>query len=235
MIRALLISNSGRPFLQEYLPEIADFLGPVRRLGYITAARLGDAESRYAAAADALRGIGVVAEHFQADAALPARIEAAEAVFVGGGNTYALLQRLRECGALVALNARVRRGMPYIGTSAGSNIAGFNILCTNDWNVVGATRFDAMGLVPWTLNPHYLETDLAMAPGSETRDDRIREYHAVNSNPVLGVEESTAIRIEQGSAKVVGRGRAKLFRRGQPPHWLAAGESLPLDLRAAAE
>jgi dipeptidase E len=74
-----------------------------------------------------------------------------------------------------------------------------------------------------------------MAPGSETRDDRIREYHAVNANPVLGVEESTAIRIEQGSAKVVGRGRAKLFRRGQPPHWLSAGESLPLDLRAAAE
>ncbi len=234
MIRALLISNSGRPFLQFCLPEITDFLGPVRRLGYITAARLGDAESRFAAAANALGTIGVTAEHFQADAELPARIKAAEAVFVGGGNTYVLLQQLRECGALAALVERARGGMPYIGTSAGSNIAGHNILCTNDWNVVGATRFDAMGLVPWTLNPHYLEADPAMAPGSETRDDRIREYHAVNTNPVLGVEESTAIRVERGNAMVVGSGRAKLFRRGQPVHWLASGDALPLDLSAAA-
>ncbi|WP_428248243.1 dipeptidase PepE [Ferrovibrio sp.] len=234
MIRALLISNSGRPFLRFCLPEIADFLGPVRRLGYITAARLGDAESRFAAAADALSTIGVVAEHFQADSDLPARIKTAEAVFVGGGNTYVLLQRLRECGALAVLTDRARGGMPYIGTSAGSNIAGHNILCTNDWNVIGATRFDAMGLVPWTLNPHYLEADPAMAPGSETRDDRIREYHAVNTNPVLGIEESTAIRVERGNATVVGSGRVKLFRRAQPVQWLASGEAVPLHLSAAA-
>ena len=76
--------------------------------------------------------------------------------------------------------------MPYIGASAGSNVAGPNILTTNDWNVVALDRFEALGLVPFNINPHYRETDPVMAPFSETRDDRIREYHVVNANPVSG-------------------------------------------------
>ncbi len=101
-----------------------------------------------------------------------------EALFMGGGNTYALLGRLEESGLLGAIRERVGAGMPYAGASAGSNVAGPNILTTNDWNVVALGRFDALGLAPFNINPHYKETDPAMAPFSETRDDRIREYHS---------------------------------------------------------
>jgi dipeptidase E len=117
--------------------------------------------------------------------------------------------------------------MPYIGSSAGSNVAGPTILTTNDWNVVALDRFEALGLVPFNINPHYLEADPIMAAGSETRDDRIREYHAVNANPVFGIEEQTMIRVEDGAATVVGRGRVKVFRRGAEPAWFSAGARLP--------
>src|SRR5581483_1942049 len=123
-----------------------------------------------------------------------------DAVFLGGGNTYALLQRLRRAELLEPIRRRVRAVMPYIGSSAGSNVAGPTILTTNDWNVVGLDTFEALGLVPFNVNPHYRETDPAMAPGSETRDERIAEYHMVWSNPAVGIEEETMVRVEDGMA-----------------------------------
>jgi len=152
----------------------------------------------------------------------------AEAAFVGGGNTYALLWRLRQSGLVEALRERVRAGLPYVSASAGSNVAGPNILTTNDWNVVGLTAFEALDLVAFNVNPHYLETDLAMAPGSETRDMRIAEYHAVRDNPVVGIEEGAMVRIEDGVAAVRGAARVKLFRRGQAPVWVPPGSRLPV-------
>jgi dipeptidase E len=150
-----------------------------------------------------------------------------EAVFVGGGNTYVLLKRLRQSGLLGTLRTAVEGGLSYAGASAGANVAGPNILTTNDWNVVGLTAFEALGLVPFNVNPHYLEADPAMAPGSETRDMRIAEYHTVRDNPVVGIEEGTMVRVEDGRAAVRGTGRAKLFRRGQAPVWVPAGALLP--------
>ena len=114
-----------------------------------------------------------------------------------------------------------------MGSSAGANVAGPTILTTNDWNVVALDRFEALGLVPFNINPHYLEVDPLRAAGSETRDDRIREYHAVNANPVFGIEEQTMIRVEDGAAIVDGRGRVRVFRRGVEPIWHARGERLP--------
>jgi hypothetical protein len=114
--------------------------------------------------------------------------------------------------------------MPYIGSSAGANIAGPRILTTNDWNVVALDAFDALGLVPFNINPHYLETDPTMAPGSETRDDRISEYHVVWDNAVVGIEEGTLVRVEDGAVTVQGRGRVKLFARGKTPRWFTDGE-----------
>ena len=100
----------------------------------------------------------------------PQRLHNIEAGF-GGGNTYALLARLRAARVLPVLCRRVRAGLLYVGTSVGSNICGPNILGTNGWNVVAARRFDPMGLAPRTINPHYLETDPAVAATSETRDE----------------------------------------------------------------
>lgn len=226
-MRALLISNSGRPFLAHCRDAIADFLGGARRVAFVTAASLGDEADYHARCREALTPAGLDVLHLRWNAEPLATLAQAQAVFVGGGNTYALLGRLRQAGLVTAIRERVVAGLPYLGSSAGSNVAGPRILTTNDWNVVGLGEFDGLGLVPFNVNPHYLETDPTMAPTSETRDERIREYHVVWPNPVAGIEEGTLVRVEDGVATVLGRGRVKWFERGRPPRWLAAGERLP--------
>jgi Peptidase E len=115
------------------------------------------------------------------------------------------------------IRERVIAGMPYLGASAGSNVAGPTILTTNDWNVVALDRFDALGLVSFNINPHYKETDPTMAPGSETRDDRIAEYHVVNANPVVGLEGGRA------RPRRAGSGDGARYRAGQDlPAWPGA-------------
>src|SRR6058998_3185180 len=97
------------------------------------------------------------------------------------------------------------------------DVAGPTILTTNDWNVVALERFDALSLVAFNINPHYKETDPAMAPYSETRDDRIREYHVVNGNPVAGLEEGAWLTVEDGVVMAHGTARIKIFQPGQEP------------------
>lgn len=227
-MKLLLVSNSGRPFLQHCGGTIREFLAKRRSLGYITAARLDNEEWRFEIAKEALASLGIEAFHFKLDNEFASSLARAEAVMVSGGNTYALLKRVRDAGALPVLAEAVRGGLPYIGTSAGTNLAGRNILTTNDWNVVGCTQFDAMGLVPWTINPHYLESDPAMAPGSETRDQRIAEYLSVNENPVLAIEESASLWVEENKGRVFGAGRARLFRRNADPIWIGPRQALSL-------
>ena len=226
-MRALLISNSGRPFLEHCREAMVAFAAPGRRLGFIGAATLGDERLYCDRVREALTPAGFEVEHVYWRTDPLTALASVDALFVGGGNTYALLKRLRESRLLGAIQERARRGLPYMGSSAGANVAGPTILTTNDWNVVALDRFEALGLVPFNINPHYLEADPLMAAGSETRDDRIREYHAVNANPVLGIEEQTMVRVENGAATVMGRGRVKVFRRGAEPVWFAAGARLP--------
>jgi dipeptidase E len=231
-MRALLISNSGRPFLAHCMPQVREFLAGARRLAFVTAANLYDETAYHQRALEALgavppAGCGVEVLHLRWDREPLATLGEASALFVGGGNTYALLKRVREAGLLEPIRERVRAGMPYLGASAGANLAGINILTTNDWNVVGLAAFDALGLVPFNVNPHFLELDPAMAPGSETREDRIREFHTVWPQPVLGIEEGTLVRVDDDVTVVLGRGRVKRLARGEAPRWFAAGERIP--------
>src|ERR1044071_8938245 len=198
-MRVLL--HSGGPLGADGRTHVREFLGPCRRVAFVTAANLHDETTYFERARAGLEppppdGAGLSPRHLRWDDRPLETLAEADALFMGGGNTYALLGRLRSSGLLAAIRERVRGGMPYVGASAGSNVAGPTILTTNDWNVVALDRFDALGLVGFNINPHYKETDPAMAPGSETRDDRIREYHAVNANPVLGLEEGALVRVE---------------------------------------
>jgi dipeptidase E len=227
-MRLLLISNSGRPFLEHCRDAIRNFLGPARHIGFVTAATLGDEVAYWERARDALAPAGLTVEHIRWDAQPVKALAVVQTVFVGGGNTYALLKRLRESGLLAAIRERVYAGTPYIGSSAGANMAGPTILTTNDWNVVALTAFDALGVVPFSINPHYLEIDPAMAPGSETRDERIAEFHLINAHPVVAIEEGTMVQVEGGVGTVLGRGRVKLFARGSASQWFRAGDRLPL-------
>ena len=231
----LLISNSGKPFLNSYKQHISDFLESNRKVAFVTAARLGDENAYFLFARDALEaplpdGAGLELIHLRWDANPLDILENADALFVGGGNTYVLQKRLKESGLMELIRSRVMQGMFYIGSSGGANVAGPNILTTNDWNVIGCTDFKSLGLVPFNINPHYLEIDPRAAPTSETRDDRIREYHAIRENPVIGIEEETLIKIKDNTVTVIGSGRIKLFRRDQEPHWYSVGECLDYSL-----
>ena len=225
-MRVLLISNSGRPFLEHCRTAIADFLGAQRRVAFVTAASYDDEAAYHALARQALAAVGLEVLHLRTEDKPLAVLDRATAVFVGGGNTYHLLGRLHAAGLVEEIRQRVRGGMPYIGSSAGSNVAGPNILTTNDWNVDGTSRFDAFGLVPFNINPHYRETDPVMAPFSETRDERIGQYLHVRDNPVVGIEEQTLLRWESGTGSVIGPGRVRVFERGRPPRDFRTGDTL---------
>jgi len=230
-MRVLL--HSGGPLGPAGRAALPVFLGERRRVAFVTAASLHD-EAVYFARVSAMlqppppEGAGLELLHLRWNDRPLDVLARAEALFMGGGNTYALLKRLRESGLLPAIRERVQAGMPYLGASAGSNVAGPTILTTNDWNVVALDRFDALELVGFNINPHYKEMDPAMAPSSETRDDRIREYHVVNANPVAGLEEGAWLTVEDGVVVVHGTARIKIFRPGQEPTWHQAGERLPL-------
>jgi dipeptidase E len=230
-MRVLL--HSGGPLGPAGRAALPVFLGERRRVAFVTAASLHD-EAVYFARVSAMlqppppEGAGLELLHLRWNDRPLDVLAQAEALFMGGGNTYALLKRLRESGLLPAIRERVQAGMPYLGASAGSNVAGPTILTTNDWNVVALDRFDALGLVGFNINPHYKEMDPAMAPYSETRDDRIREYHVVNANPVAGLEEGAWLTVEDGVVVAHGTARIKIFRPGQEPTWHQAGERLPL-------
>jgi dipeptidase E len=229
-MRVLLISNSGRPYLEHCRGALADFYGrDVRRLGFISAATLADPEHYFTRAKEGLEPLGVEVHHVHWERQPLKTLGSVDGLFVGGGNTYALLDRVRSSGLLDAIRERAGEGMPYAGASAGANLAGPTILTTNDWNVVALSAFGSLHLVPFNINPHFKDSDPAMAPGSETREDRIREYHVRNKNAVVGIEEETMVRVDDGVATVLGQRRVKLFRVGREPQWFSTGDRLPLD------
>jgi dipeptidase E len=228
-----LLLHSGGPLGPEGRAALRDFVGPPARVAFVTAASLYDEVAYFERVRAALappppEGAGLEVLHLKWDDRPLVTLERVQALFMGGGNTYALLKRLRSSGLLDAIRARVRAGMPYMGASAGSNVAGPTILTTNDWNVVALDRFDALGLVGFNINPHYKDADPMMAAFSETRDDRIREYHVVNANPVVGLEEGSWVVVEDGVTTTRGIARIKLFRRGAEPVWFDAGARLPV-------
>jgi len=232
VIAGRILLHSGGPLGPGGRAGLAAFLGERKRVAFVTAANLHDESAYFERVRVALvpappEGAGLEPVHLRWDDRPLETLAGVDALFMGGGNTYALLARLETSGLLGAIRERVAGGMPYAGASAGSNVAGPNILTTNDWNVVALRRFDALGLVPFNINPHYRETDPVMAPFSETRDDRIREYHAVNANPVVELEEGSWVTVEDGAARVHGAARIKLFRRGHDPEWYQPGDRLP--------
>jgi dipeptidase E len=231
VIAGRILLHSGGPLGPGGRAGLAAFLGEHRRVAFVTAANLHDESAYFERVRASLAppppdGAGLEPVHLRWDDRPLDTLADVDALFMGGGNTYALLARLQTSGLMDAIRERVAGGMPYAGASAGSNVAGPNILTTNDWNVVALRRFDALGLVPFNINPHYRETDPAMAAFSETRDDRIREYLAVNANPVVGLEEGSWVIVEGGAVRVHGAARVKLFRRGHDPEWYQPGDRL---------
>jgi len=228
MTRLLLLSNStnhGAGYLDHAMEAVASFLGPARRLLFVPFA-LRDQEAYTQKARARLAEAGIEVAGLTADAAGLRALAQAEAVFVGGGNTFRLLDRLQRSGLLDALRRRVLSGMPYLGASAGTNIAAPTIRTTNDMPIVEPAGFAALGLVPFQINPHYVDADPSSRHMGETREERLREFLEENETPVLALREGAWLRVEGRGARLEGTHGARLFRRGRAPEDLAPGAAL---------
>lgn len=140
-------------------------------------------------------------------------VKRSEAIFIGGGNTFVLIKTLYEKNLIETIRERVLEDhIPYIGSSAGTNVATKSIHTTNDMPVTYPPSFDALKLVPFNINPHYLETDPTTKHRGETRDERIGEFVDYHKIPVLGLREGTAVFVDGEKTSLIGPFPAKLFK-----------------------
>jgi len=218
-VRLLLISNStmhGGGYLEHCAAQIRDFLGSRQRVLFVPYA-LADHDGYAAKAKTAFEALGheLVSVHTREDG--KRAVDEADAVFIGGGNTFRLLNALYEHSLLPAIQRRALLGMPYIGSSAGTNVATLSIRTTNDMPIVQPPSFTALQLVPFQINPHYLDPDPASKHMGETREERLRQFHEEHDTPVLGLREGCMLRVEGKQATLLGTTNARLFRRGEAP------------------
>lgn len=144
-------------------------------------------------------------------------IKIAEGIFTGGGNTFLLVTQLYKHNIMQLLSETVKNGTPYLGTSAGSNICGLSMQTTNDMPIIYPPSFQTLGLIPFNLNPHYLDPDLQSKHMGETRETRIKEFHAFNSIPVLGLREGSWLEVKGEKISLKGSLTARLFKQNQNP------------------
>jgi dipeptidase E len=144
-------------------------------------------------------------------------IENAEGFFTGGGNTFLLLDQLYKKNVIQSLKKAIESGTPYLGTSAGSNILGATIQTTNDMPIIYPPSFDAIGALTFNLNPHYLDPDTKSKHMGETRETRIKEFHAFNDLPVLGLREGSWLEVNEKSIILKGNLTARLFEKDKQP------------------
>jgi dipeptidase E len=230
MKRLLLISNStafGGGYLDHAEPEIRKALDGVGTVLFVPfALHDRDAYTKKARERFASMGFGLQSLHELPDPL--AAVGAAEAIFIGGGNTFRLLNELHRRHILAPIRERVATGMPYLGSSAGSNVACPTIMTTNDMPIVEPPSFQALGLVPFQINPHYQDPDPGSRHMGETREDRIRQFHEENPTPVAGLREGAMLEVRDGAVVLKGSSGMRVFRRGSEPT-----EVLPVaDVRA---
>ncbi|MEY2540482.1 MAG: dipeptidase [Verrucomicrobiota bacterium] len=226
--RVLLISNStlyGSGYLDHAESEIRNFLGAVGRILFIPYA-LYD-RNGYAATAGARfqrMGYGLDSIHNAADP--QASVNEAEAIFIGGGNTFRLLKALYDAEVLEQIRMKVLNGMPYIGSSAGSNVAGPTIKTTNDMPIVQPPSFDALGLVNFQICPHFRDPDPNSTHMGETQEERLLQFLEENDTPVAGLREGAMVRVEHGSTVLKGLSGARIFRKAREPVEARPGDKL---------
>jgi|ERR1051326_5190838 dipeptidase E len=224
-MRLLLISSSnvhGYGYLDWAEPHILDFVGDRKRVVFVPFAAK-DHAAYIKLFRERVERMGLDVEP------LEERLDRTDVLFVGGGNTFRLLSALYERNLLDRIRERVRSGaMLYIGSSAGTNITAPTIKTTNDMPILYPPSFDALGLVPFQINPHYLDPDPDSTHKGETREQRIREFLEENETPVIGLREGSALRVEHDRATLIGEKTARWFERGKEPVELPAGHTIPI-------
>ena len=223
MKRILLASTStvyGGTYLSYLQDELIDFFTGIDEILFVPYARpSGITHDEYTQIAQQFFnrvGKRVVGLHTFAD---PKKaIRQAKAIFTGGGNTFVLVNQLYGLEVMDVLREAVENGTLYMGTSAGSNIAGQTMQTTNDMPIVYPPSFKTLGLVPFNINPHYLDPDPQSKHKGETRETRIKEFHVFNDTPVIGLREGSWLRVEDEKVSLKGDLTARIFLKGQEPY-----------------
>ncbi|MEJ2337267.1 MAG: dipeptidase PepE [Gemmatimonadales bacterium] len=229
--RLLLFSNSstaGMSYLEHAEEAMREFLGaPSKTVLFVPYAAVSFGYHEYTAKVRAvLEGIGHRLDSVDDAPDVIEAVQEAEAIAVGGGNTFHLVRELQERGMLAPIRDRVLEGMPFIGWSAGSNIACPTLRTTNDMPIVEPRSFRCLDLIPFQINPHYLDVHPDGHMG-ETREQRIQEFLAVEPNAyVVGLREGSALRVEGDGLELIGEKPMRIFKHGEEPLEVMPGQAL---------
>jgi len=229
-MKLLLISNStnaGEEYLRYPLPAIQEFLQGVSEVVFVPYAAVTFSYAAYEKKVqDRLGEIGIRVRSVHRAKDPRKMIREAQAICVGGGNTFALTKKMQEQGLMKAILTKIKAGTPYVGWSAGSNVCCPTICTTNDMPIVEPASFKAIGAIPFQINPHYLDANPEGHAG-ETREQRILEY--IEANPrrwVVGLREGCMLRYEEEKLELIGPGPMRIFRKGRPITEVQAGDDL---------
>ena len=218
----------GGGYLEYLMPTLQEHFKGCKSLLFVPYARPGgishEAYTQRVAETFEPFGIQVNGAHEFDDPA--SAVNDAEAIFTGGGNTFLLVSQLYKTGVMEAIHTVVKNGTPYLGSSAGSNICGLSMQTTNDMPIIYPPSFKTLGMVPFNLNPHYLDPVDGSTHMGETRETRIKEFHQFNTPPVLGLREGSWLDVKGEEIVLKGELTARLFGKDREPEEIAAGNDL---------
>jgi len=226
--RLLLISNStlhGSGYLDHVEKEIRDFVGDRSGVIFVPFA-VHDWKAYASKAQERFGDMGLALSSIHDVSNMARAIAEAHAIFVGGGNTFRLLKGLYDHDLLDPIRRRVAAGTPYIGSSAGAIVAGPTLKTTKDMPVVQPPSFEALGLVPFQISPHYLDPDPSSTHMGETQEERITQFLEENESPVVGLREGSILWVQGSAVMLKGPHTARIFRRGEEPVEVAVGSDL---------
>ncbi len=222
-MKNILIASTSRIFEGDYLdyllPELESHFDACKTILFIPFARpSGISYEEYTAfVAVAFNKIGKEIKGIHEFENYPKALNEAKGIFVGGGNTFLLVSQLYKCKIIDVLATVVKQGTPYFGTSAGANICGISMQTTNDMPIVYPPSFETLGLIPFNLNPHFLDLDPGSKHMGESRETRINEFHSFNNTPVLGLREGSWLAVNGDNIILKGNLSARLFIQNQIP------------------
>lgn len=237
MKRMIVASTStiyGGKYLEYLIPHLRAHFRSARKLLFIPYARPGGIS--YEAYTDivkkGMKELPLLVQGIHEFEDPGVAIQNAEAIFTGGGNTFVLMDTLIREGLMPVLKDVILNGTPYLGTSAGSNIVGPSVKTTNDMPIVLPATLVSLNLLPFNINPHYLDPDPESKHKGETRETRIKEFHAFNKETVIGLREGSWIAVEGEEMMLKGGLHARIFKRGEPPFEFESGQDMRVILNA---
>lgn len=218
----------GSDYLAYLKDEVADLFQGVKEIIFVPYARpSGVSYDEYTQVANKFfNSIGIKTVGLHSFDNPKQALTQAQGIFTGGGNTFLLLKILYELNLIQDIKNKISEGTPYLGTSAGSNIAGLNIRTTNDMPIVYPPSFDAMGVIPFNINPHYLDPDPTSKHKGETRETRILEFLTQNDTTVIGIREGNWIRGKGEKLTIEGNLDTRIFQANKDPYEIAPGTDL---------